>query len=113
MFFLFRWGRGTSKDLGPTLPITCPNCHNDTVWHFQRLQRWFTRFFLPVFPYESKYVFLCPICSQGVHLEGDELDHARRLNVAARSYFAGEVSEARFKAILGPGAGPIPPHRAG
>ena len=101
MFFIFGWGRGTDKDLGPTLPINCPNCHNDTFWHFHKRERWFTLFFIPVFPYESKYLFICPTCSRGVELKGDHLDHARRLNSTAQDYFAGKTSEADFKATIG------------
>lgn len=107
MFFIFGWGRGTDKDLGPTLPITCPNCHNDTVWHFHQVEKWFTLFFLPVLPYESNYFFLCPVCSRGIQLEGDQLDHAKRLNAAAQSYLAGTMSEAEFRATLGAGVGTL------
>lgn len=108
MFFIFGWGRGTDKDLGPTLPINCPNCHNDTFWHLHKRERWFTFFFVPVFPYESKYLFLCPTCSRGVLLEGERLDHARQLNSAAKDYLAGSMSEADFKATLGLAAGSVP-----
>lgn len=108
MFFIFGWGRGTATDLGPTLPLTCPNCRNDTVWHFHEHKKWFTLFFLPVFPYDTKHVLLCPICSHGIQLRGNQLDQARRLNSAAQSYFADTMSEDQFQAALGHGASALP-----
>lgn len=110
MFFIFGWGRQTDKDLGPTLPINCPNCHNDTFWHLHKRETWFTFFFVPVIPYESKHLFLCPTCSRGVLLEGERVDHARQLNSAARDYLAGSMSETDFKAILAldPDSRPLP-----
>ena len=105
MFFIFGWGGGDNTDLGPTLPIVCPNCHNDTVWHLHERKSWFTIFFVPLFPYQSMHFFACPICSRGIRLVGEPLDHARRLNAAASAYTAGTISEAEFKAILG-SAGP-------
>jgi len=101
MFFIFGWGRATNSDLGPTLPIVCPNCRNDTVWHLHEHKKWFTLFFLPIFPYESNHLFLCPICSRGIELAGERLDHALRLNSEAKSHVAGAISDTEFKALLG------------
>jgi len=65
MFFVLGWGRQTNKDLGPTLPVMCPNCKNEGIWHHHQSQLWFTLFFLPVFPYQSKHLLLCDVCSRG------------------------------------------------
>jgi len=49
MLFILGWGRATNEDLGPTAPMDCPNCRNNTVWHFLEHRRWFSVFFLPAF----------------------------------------------------------------
>jgi hypothetical protein len=100
MFFIFGWGRATNEDLGPTAPMACPNCHNDAVWHLLEHKRWFSLFFVPIFPYESKHALLCPICSRGFELNGQQLEHARQLNSAMRGFSSGSVSEAEVRARL-------------
>lgn len=80
MFFLFGWGHRTNKDFGPTLLTKCPNCSNNAAWHLLRTRAWFTLFFIPVIPYESKHVLLCEVCSQGIELHGDQIEQAKQLN---------------------------------
>jgi hypothetical protein len=100
MFFVFGWGRQTNKDLGPTLPVMCPNCKNEGFWHYHQSQLWFTLFFLPVFPYQSKHLRLCEVCSRGVELTGDKVAHAKALNLAATAYFAQTMSEDQFRSAV-------------
>ena len=69
MFIIFGWGRRTMKTLGWIPPQMCPNCHNERPWVVMRIRRWFTVFFIPVLPYESGYVAMCPICSRGFDVD--------------------------------------------
>lgn len=65
MFVIFGWGRSTRRILGWALSQMCPRCHNQRPWAVVRIRRWFTLFFIPVFPYASRYLKMCPVCSFG------------------------------------------------
>lgn len=73
------WGlKSRGKALGQfTLP--CPNCHRDAVTAVSQSRRWFTLFFVPVFPISAKRsVARCGLCGfQYV------LDNARADQLAA------------------------------
>lgn len=96
MFFLFGWGRQTTADLGPTLPVSCPNCSNQTWFHLQSYTTWFSLFFVPVFPYDTKNVLLCPICSRGIELGADQVEKAKQLNRLANAFLAKEIPEIEY-----------------
>jgi hypothetical protein len=72
-FIIFGWGAGFSKDFGPVGLHRCPNCNNEAPWHLARRRKWFTLFFVPVFPYESTHMLLCPVCGRGIQVSGKEL----------------------------------------
>jgi hypothetical protein len=69
MFIIFGFGRRTVRLLGFTAARLCGNCHNTSPWKVMKITRWFTLFFIPVIPYSSKYVAMCPTCSRGVELD--------------------------------------------
>jgi len=100
MFFLFGWGQRTTNDRGPTMPVNCPHCRNETWFHFFSYKTWFTLFFIPIIPYESKNLLLCPVCSSGIELSGDSVDEAHRINEAARALYANEIGEKEFAAMV-------------
>jgi len=100
MFFIFGWGRRTFKDQGPTLPVRCPHCSNQTWYHLASTRTWFTLFFIPVIPYQSRDLLLCPVCSRGLELDGDRRDAARRINLLADAFHKEEITEDRFLAEL-------------
>ena len=99
MFFLFGWGHRTTNEQGPTLPVKCPNCNNDTWYHLLSYRTWFTLFFIPIFPYESKNLLLCPICSSGIELSGEMVEKARRLNQAALQLNNNEIDGDEYTRI--------------
>lgn len=96
MFILFGWGHRTTKDRGPTLPINCPNCHNDTWLRFISFKKWFTLFFIPIIPYKFENLLICPVCSSGIELNGETFNEALRLNEAATSLMNEEIGEKEF-----------------
>lgn len=57
------WGfRSRGKDLGQR-PVTCPNCHRTAMTAFAERRRWFTLFFIPIFPVGGKQsIALCGLC---------------------------------------------------
>jgi uncharacterized protein YbaR (Trm112 family) len=96
MFFFFGWGHRTTTEHGPTIPGTCPNCKNQTWLHLLSYRTWFTLFFIPVIPYESKTLLICPVCSAGVELHLDQVERAKRLNGMARAFLANEIPESVY-----------------
>lgn len=100
MLFVFGWGKRTHTDHGPTLPITCPNCHNQTYWRYQHYRTWFTLFFIPVIPYESDHYLLCDICKQGITLEDDARERAKILAGYTKQYLAQQMSQVEYESRL-------------
>jgi hypothetical protein len=87
------WGRVTKKQYGPTMAIQCPNCGNDTWLQLYRYRKWFTLFFIPVFPYSSTHSLSCSVCSQGVELNGEQVRRAKHLNALTLGLFNEEISK--------------------
>lgn len=98
MFILFGWGHRTTKDHGPTLPINCPNCHNQTYWRYKHVRTWFTLFFIPVIPYDNDHYLLCDICQQGIVLKEEERERAKILAGYTGLYINRQMSEPEYTA---------------
>ena len=100
MFFFFGWGRQTKDNLGPAMPITCPNCKNKTVWELVRVKAWFTLFFIPIAPSEDKHCLLCKVCSKGIELKGDQIEKAKEMNRLCKAYEGNQMDKEQFVASL-------------
>jgi hypothetical protein len=100
MFIVFGWGKRTHTDHGPTLPITCPKCHNQTYWRYKHYRTWFTLFFIPVIPYESDHYLLCDICQQGIVLGEHERERAKVLAGHTGMYLRQQLSQPEYEARL-------------
>jgi hypothetical protein len=90
--------RGKLKDQGEAVPAVCPRCHNGTFFHFMSRQRWFTLFFIPVFPYSSKHYIVCPVCSFSVALDAAGRERAGRMMQLTSQWRAGALSEEAYRA---------------
>lgn len=67
------WGtRGFNKIMGYTKQYTCRHCNNISAWELVRTSRWFTLFFIPIFPFSFKYLALCPVCQHGAQLSKED-----------------------------------------
>jgi hypothetical protein len=93
---IFGWGRVTNKDYGPTMATKCPNCHNDVWLQLHTYRKWFTLFFIPVFPYSSKHLLLCDVCSQGVELKGEQIQTAKQMNELTNGLFTETISKDEY-----------------
>ncbi|MFZ5985883.1 MAG: zinc-ribbon domain-containing protein [Bacillota bacterium] len=76
---IFGWGYRTAKNFGPVRKIRCNNCNNEATWHLQKLTSWFTLFFIPVIPYQSNYLLVCPVCRCCLELKKPEFDQLKDL----------------------------------
>jgi zinc ribbon protein len=70
---------GKRNDHGPALPVTCPNCNNQTFYRYLTVTKWFTLFFIPVVPISSKHYLMCPVCTRATELDRPGREHAAKL----------------------------------
>ncbi len=65
------WGSRTlTKAFGlMSQAFTCSHCNNTHYWKLMRYSRWFTLFFIPIFPFKTTYMQMCPICGSYVELD--------------------------------------------
>jgi hypothetical protein len=100
MFVLVGFGNEQKRDYGAAVPVTCPNCHNQTYLHLVEVKKRFSLFFVPLFPYDSDYYLLCTVCSRGVELDEEQFEKAKKLCRATRAFREGRISEDEYNAIL-------------
>lgn len=72
MFFIFGWNHTKINEYGPVQEEKCQNCHNTEVWQIKKISRYFTLFFIPVFPHDSENFYHCPICNHGQNLSRED-----------------------------------------
>jgi hypothetical protein len=65
-FFIIGFGKRTVDFLRPAGRRRCPNCGNTAEWSVMRVRSWVTLFFIPVLPYKTEVVAICPICGYSV-----------------------------------------------
>jgi hypothetical protein len=66
MFILFGFGKPTVQYLGSAGIRLCPRCRNQKEWSHLRMRTWFTLFFIPIIPYKTRNVSVCPVCAYEV-----------------------------------------------
>jgi len=72
MFVIFGFGHTKVKKVGETKPGKCAHCNNVNKFDIVERSKWFTLFFLPVFPYSKEKAIVCPVCKSGRKLEQNE-----------------------------------------
>lgn len=73
------FGRVTTRDLGEVeQEQECVWCSKRVRCRLLRARTWFSFFFVPVIPYRSVYRVMCPACSRGTVIRGDEVEAVRR-----------------------------------
>ncbi len=78
MFFVFGFGKQTVKDYGQTPEQYCGRCHNQSLRRLAKVTSWFTLFFIPVIPYRSRYMLVCPVCGNAQELPKEEFEEIVR-----------------------------------
>ena len=97
---IFGWKRQRRTDHGPTLHLVCPNCRNEAWWRLYTVRNWFTLFLIPVLPYDTQHLLLCPVCSRGLRLDKVQFQQARRLSRATRAHYKEHTMSAEDYAEL-------------
>ncbi len=83
---IFGFGRRRVKDCGEGATYTCPNCHNTSRFRLLIRRTWFTLFFIPVIPYETAYLELCPVCRYGGEIKKADFEAKMADAAADKSY---------------------------
>lgn len=73
--------------------MQCPNCSNARPWHYISYRTWITIFFIPVIPYESGHLLLCPVCGHGMELGKERRAAAEEMTSLNRELANGKISE--------------------
>ena len=60
--------KGTAKVLG-VLAYVCGICGNEAAQRLVERRRWFTLFFIPLFPFSTKHVITCAYCGGGTEID--------------------------------------------
>lgn len=94
---IFGWGHQTIKNFGVTFKHQCPNCNNEDYWQLLRMTTWFTLFFIPVIPYENKYVLICPVCEKGVRVEKANIEEYKKLAIANTDLIKGRITAKEYQ----------------
>ena len=68
------FGLRTMVKLLATVNLVCGNCHNPAAQQVIRRMRWFTLFFIPVFPVSVSRSMTCTYCGVTTKLAKDDAD---------------------------------------
>lgn len=97
MFIIFGWNHQDITPYGPVEKIECQNCHNTEFWHLNKIKRFFTLFFIPIFPHSKDYWYYCPICNYGNKLNSDEFQTLKSISEINKNFLDNLISEEERK----------------
>lgn len=72
MFILFGWGHQTLKNHGQIYKVRCGCCNRIEQFYLYTKRTWFTLFFIPIIPYETLHMIICPACSNGGVIDNNQ-----------------------------------------
>lgn len=64
--FIFGFGKREFKVLGETEAKKCENCSHERPFKYVHEKRWFSFFFIPIFPYKERDLLVCSVCGAGI-----------------------------------------------
>jgi len=94
---IFGWGHQKVKDLGPVTKHNCEHCGNEELWTLHHISKWFTLFFIPIFPYDNKYILACPICTSGFEVDSDKFKKLKEIAENNTALLQGKITEAEYE----------------
>ncbi|MCL2455012.1 MAG: zinc ribbon domain-containing protein [Micrococcales bacterium] len=98
------FGVSTKREVVAALILRCSHCHATAAQRLVNQRRWFTLFFLPIFPFQSKHLMECVYCGAVSVLTSDQ---AERFKVEAAAAEARRVSSETLPGNPAPSHGPI------
>lgn len=102
---IFGWNHQTIWNVGFVFRQLCDHCHNEEYWVLMRRTTWFTLFFIPVIPYKTEWLLLCPVCKYGVELKSEQVEKLRPVaetnNLLATKQITEDEYRRRMNSITG------------
>ncbi len=94
---LFGW-RMRRRVVGPLVPIDCAHCHNAALYDYVEVRKWFTLFFVPLFPMgAAKHYMVCPICNKMLVFKTEQLPLIAGMLDATSVWRLDEMTEADYQ----------------
>lgn len=78
IFILFGFGKKTVHPQGAAFIHRCPSCEHEVEWQLVTIRSWFTLFFIPVIPYKTQDMVVCPRCQVTYEADSPEYKRLRR-----------------------------------
>jgi len=79
---------------------TCQHCGNEQPWYLARVSTWFTLFFIPVFPYSVKRLYICPICQSHYEITPDQYEAMRPIAEANQRLQEGKITNQQHRQVM-------------
>ncbi|RYM34797.1 hypothetical protein ERX46_05330 [Brumimicrobium glaciale] len=92
MFVIFGTLQITTS-FGPVEQNQYQNYNNTEFWQLNRLSKFFTLFFIPIFPYNTIYWYYCPICNYGIELDSVGFKSYKSIAEINSSFIENKISE--------------------
>lgn len=93
MFFIFGWNRSKAENIGVVNRHQCQNCHNTEFWQLNKISRYFTIFFIPIFPHSTDYWYHCPICNYGLQLKQSDYENYKEIAEINNLFIEKKINE--------------------
>lgn len=93
MPIFFGWGRQTVLNIGVVFKNVCTHCHNEDYWVLTKITTWFTLFFVPIVPYDTKYFLSCPVCKYGLTLNSKQVQELRPVAETNQLLLDGKITQ--------------------
>lgn len=69
------WGKQMVKVFGLINAQVCGHCNNMGQRSIVKITTWFTLFFIPIIPYRTRYLLICPVCRDSIKISKEEFKH--------------------------------------
>lgn len=104
---IFGHNRRTYKVNGQTKARKCNQCTHERPFKIVEEKKWFSFFFIPLFPYKKRNLLVCSVCGAGFEAKGEvqsaspsntsQLKHKETVYQAIKEKFNnGEITENEF-----------------
>mgnify|MGYP001047198293 CR=1 FL=1 len=93
MFVIFGWDHQKTTNYGAVEQHKCQNCHNTEFWQLDKISKYFTFFFIPIFPHGSDYWFHCPTCNYGIKLNKSEFENYKSIAEINSAFLEKTITE--------------------
>jgi len=79
---------------------TCQHCGNHEPWYLIKVTTWFTLFFIPIFPYQVKRIYVCPICQSHYEITPEQYEELRPIAEANQQLSSGQITEQQHRQMI-------------